>query len=94
MPNPAIDELVITGIQFGDEGIEFTYFEKRDQGKNVGIFKTMLRSTAGIEEQVDDLLAIAAELVDDGSLLLRNPPDRISGVRERILRGDEDASED
>lgn len=93
MANPAIDELVITGIQFGDEGIEIAYFEKRDQGKSVGVFKTMLRSTVGIEEQVNDILTIAADLVDDGSLILRNPPNRISGARERILHGDEDVTE-
>lgn len=92
-PNPAIDELVVTAVQFGDEGIEISYFEKRDQGANVGVFKSMLRSTTGIEEDIADVLRVLHDIVDDGMLSLRNPPDRISGARERILHGNQDASQ-
>lgn len=88
MSNPT-DEVIVTAIQFGDEGIEISYFEKRDQGSKVGVFKTMVMSTVGLEEQVQEINDAIVELVDHGSLTLRNPPDRISGARRRILERDE-----
>lgn len=92
MPNPAQPqpEVIITAVQFGDEGIEISYFEKRDQGSKVGIFKNMVLATTGIEEQIEEIVQGLEEIVDHGLVTLRNPPKRISGARERILSGEDD----
>lgn len=90
MTLPVEEELIITGVQFGDEGIEISYFEKRDQGSKVGIFKNMVLSTSGVEEQIEEVTQLLVEIVEHGHLILRNPPKRISGARERILKPDED----
>lgn len=92
MPNPAQPQpdVIVTGVQFGDEGIEISYFEKRDQGSKVGIFKNMVLATTGIEEQIEEIVQSLEDIVDHGLVTLRNPPQRISGARERILRGDDD----
>lgn len=92
MADPRIDDVVITGVQFGDEGIEIQYFEKRDQGKSVGIFKTMARSTAGLEQVISDIQDVFIEMVEEGGLMLRNPPQSLASAKERIFRGDEAVS--
>ena len=89
MSNPVADEVIVTAVQFGDEGVEISYFEKRDQGNKVGVFKTMVMSTVGLEEQIEEINDSILELIDHGALTLRNPPDRISGARRRILDRDE-----
>lgn len=87
------DELIITSVNFGDEGIEIAYFEKRDQGSKVGIFKTMVLATAGNEELIEEAVTALEEIVENGHLTLRNPPKRISGARERILQDDDEATD-
>lgn len=92
MADPRVDDVVITAVQFGDEGIEIQYFEKRDQGKSVGIFKTMARTTTGFEETISDIQDAFIEMVEEGGVALRNPPQSLASARERIFRGDEAAT--
>lgn len=92
MADPRVDDVVITAVQFGDEGIEIQYFEKRDQGKSVGIFKTMARTTGGFEEVISDIQDALIEMVEEGGVTLRNPPQSLASAKERIFRGDEAAT--
>lgn len=66
--------LLVQTVAFGDNGIEITYLEVREQSQHVGMIRTMLYE---VDEQwrprVEDLMDSLEEIIEDGLVKIRNP---------------------
>lgn len=75
VPDPP--EVVVTSVSFGDDTVEVTYAERREQSEQVGVLRSMLIARELVEDEVEELLDAARAIVDRGWVAIRNPPDRV-----------------
>lgn len=90
--------VVISSVMFGEEEINIQYMEPRESSRAAYKTKAITVKTLHIEEKVDQLIELLEDIIDEGELLIRNPPQRVrrhglgSGVDlvERIIEDDVD----
>jgi hypothetical protein len=61
----------------GDYMVEISYTEERDRGDGVCKVTTLVIDRRKLEEHYQQLIESLIEFVDQGEVILRNPPDMI-----------------
>ena len=75
--------VILTQVSFGDNGLEVTYLETREQSPQVGMIRTiMFEVTEDMQAALEDVLDTIEGFVDDALVKLRNPQVRIPSARE------------
>jgi hypothetical protein len=87
------DHIIITNIIFGDSHVEIGYMEKRLQAERAGVVSTLLLDRLLASEAIDELLELAADVVDKGLLEIRKP-DTSLDPRKRLARRAESVPDD
>jgi hypothetical protein len=78
-------DIIISGLSFGEEAVEISYFEKREQGEQAGIARTIVVDLELVDSQVYEIIDLLNEVIDAGLLSLRNPPKK-KGLDQRSFR--------
>lgn len=77
--NQLLNDLIIAGVSFADTAVEITYFQKSSQADGIQLMETM---TIDIDENLsalaEEILDNLRDLVDEGLLLRRNPPKKLT----------------
>lgn len=75
LPELPDSDLLVQSVTFRPDGlIEITYSEERERSKYASIIRTMLVERRLFEEEVRALESDIRDLVDEGYVLLRDPP--------------------
>jgi hypothetical protein len=62
----------------GDYMVEISYTEERNRGDGVCQVTTLVIDRRKIEDHYRDFIEALVEFVDQGEVVLRNPPERVS----------------
>lgn len=76
-------EITILAVNFSDELIEITYTEGRNQTERAALVNQLLLQTASHREAVGFVLDELRDLVDEGLVILRDPPQKMH-PRDRL----------
>jgi len=71
-------ETFITSISFGDDSMEITFLEKREQAENIMMARTMVIMIEDDETKLDiyaDIQDRLRTMIEIGYIELRDPPD-------------------
>lgn len=71
---------VIVGVQFDEGLVAITYMEKREVTEAAVIQRTMMIDPDQVEEQIALAQDALRDLLDEGLLVLRKPPSKLSRV--------------
>lgn len=64
----------------GDYMVEVSYTEERNRGDGICQVTTLVIDRRKLEEQYRQLIEALVDFVDEGSVILRNPPETIRRV--------------
>ena len=73
-----------TGIIFdsviwrGDHMVEISYTEERDRGDGACLVRTLVIDRRKLPEHDKGLIDTLIEFIDEGEVIVRNPPERLS----------------
>jgi len=76
-------DITILGVNFSDELVEITYTEGRNQTERAALVNQLLLQSVNHRESVAVLLEELRDLVDEGLVLLRDPPQKMH-PRDRL----------
>jgi hypothetical protein len=62
----------------GEHMVEISFTEERDRGDGVCKVSTLVIDWRKLEGQYRQLIDVLVDFVDEGQVILRNPPERIS----------------
>jgi hypothetical protein len=68
-----------TSVSFGDDSMEITFLEKREQAENIMMARTMVISFEDDETKIGiyaDIQDLIRSLIDIGYVELRDPPEQ------------------
>lgn len=84
------EDVMVQSVTFRPDGLlEITYSESRERSNYASIIRTMLVERRLFEEDVRNLESDIRDLIDEGYVLLRNPPTTL-GEHERDKNRDQD----
>jgi hypothetical protein len=92
MDFPVESDLIIQSVIFGENGVEISFAERRDQSLQVALFKNIAIDMEFVKEEVEDVLDTLRDVVDKAHVILRNPPKKVR--RREPLVDDEDEEVD
>lgn len=72
-----MDGVAVSSVMFGDGVLNIQYVEGREQTRTVMVSRSMSIDMEAIPEKVEQLAELLEDIVDEGLVLLRNPPKRV-----------------
>lgn len=85
-------DLVVNTVMFSAESIEISFMEKRDQSPHGGLIKTLVLEKARFADTIAEISEMLEDLVDDGLLSIRQPPETID-PRRRVRKGEREGEQ-
>ena len=79
-------EYIISSVQFNDELIEVTFFDKEKQGDSVAKVETLIVSTKDFQDTINVIFEELEDLINEAEVMLRNPPKKLN-PRDRLRQG-------
>lgn len=84
-----VPSVVFSSVMFGENEVNIQYMEIREQSRAASMARSITIQGDSIQEEMEELEALLAAIVDKGSLLIRNPPKRMRrsglGVPPEVL---------
>lgn len=79
MMNQLLNDVIIAGVSFADTAIEITYFQKASQAEGIQLMETMtIDIDSSLSPLAEEILDNLRDLVDEGLLKRRNPPQKLT----------------
>lgn len=79
----------ILSVNFGDGAIQITYIEPREMNDAAALQRTLSMDVDHVKEEVKEVMESLLLLLDAGAVLIRNPPEKISGRKALLDLGDD-----
>lgn len=76
--------VAISGVMFGEDEIVVQYIEGREASRAAYMARSLTIKIDYIQEEMDQLEELLGDIIDKGSILVRNPPKK---VRRSTLGG-------
>ena len=76
-------DITVLGVNFSDELVEITYTEGRNQTERAAMVNQLLLQSVNHGEAIAVILEELRDLIDEGLVLLRDPPQKMH-PRDRL----------